>query len=142
MTMYEMVTFFLCNSLQQKETWRIMTGLLYSERQCGRGGASLGEHSLGMVSYDKEEGRILSTRTRTSQLLVSRRVGMEQSSVCVKTKLGAHGRLTELEGICAWTSKATVAVIQREMVGNGVVQGTDKGRDHIGEVPLALHALS
>lgn len=54
---------------------------------------SLREHSLGMVSYDKE-GRILSTRTRTSLLLVSRRVGMEQSSVCVKTKLGAHGRLT------------------------------------------------
>ena len=50
-------------------------------------------HRLGMF-FSEKEGRILWTRTWSSLQLVSRRVGTGQSLVCVKTKLGAHGRLT------------------------------------------------
>ena len=97
-----------------------------------------------MVSYDKEEGRILSTRTWSSRLLVSRRVEMEQSLVCVKTKLGTHGRLTRAgRDLCLNLKNPSLQSSRETWWGMGWHKGQTRAETTSGRFPqLSLSAFA
>ena len=90
-----------------------------------------------MVSYEKEEGRILWARTWSTPQLVSRRVGMGQSLVCIKTKLGAHEKLTGAGKDLCLDLKIHCCSHPERWWGMGWL----RGRDHMKEAPLAIHTL-